>query len=128
MEFLVPIAICAIMPISIVFLVFMSQMNADNKRAKILIKAIEANNNIDADKLAAALEKPKKTAREILNGRMLRGCVFSFMGIAAGVLGIVFTYSIGDRKFAALLYLAAGACIAIGLGFLVTYFVTRKEN
>lgn len=128
MKFLVPIAICAIMPISIVFLFFMSQMNADNKRAKILIKAIEANNNIDADKLAAALEKPKKTAREILNGRLLRGCVFSFMGIAAGVLGIVFTYSIGDRKLAALLYLAAGACIAIGLGFLVTYFVTRKEN
>lgn len=73
MEFLVPIAICAIMPISIVFLVFMSQMNADNKRAKILIKAIEANNNIDADKLAAALEKPKKTAREILNGRLQIG-------------------------------------------------------
>ncbi len=59
-----------------------------------LIKAIESNCDIDADKLAEALQKPKKTALEILNLRLLRGCIFSLVGIAVCIIGII-AYSMG---------------------------------
>lgn len=64
MHTLVPIFICAILPMSIVLIVFLTIMNSDNKRAKVLIKAIEANNNIDTDRLAEALQRPRKSSRE----------------------------------------------------------------
>lgn len=38
---LVPIFICVVLPVAIVLIVFLAAMNSDNKRAKILIKAIE---------------------------------------------------------------------------------------
>lgn len=70
------------LPVAIVLIVYIAAMNSDNKRAKILIKAIEAGNGIDTKLLAEALRKPQKPAREILNLRLLRGCIFGFIGIA----------------------------------------------
>lgn len=57
----IPIFICVVLPISIVALVVRASINSDNKRAQVLIKAIESNCGIDADKLAEALQKPKKS-------------------------------------------------------------------
>ena len=106
-----------------------SQMNNDNKRAKVLIKAIESNCGIDADKLAEALQKPKKTAREILNLRLLRGCIFSFIGIALCIVGIT-SFCMGTEFSAdpvTFSLVFGGASLAIGLSYLVVYFVTRKQ-
>lgn len=74
---IVPIFVCVVLPVAIVAIVYAASINSDNQRSKVLIKAIESNCGIDADKLAEALQKPKKTAREILNLRLLRGCIFS---------------------------------------------------
>ena len=104
-------------------------MNSDNKRAKVLIKAIEANNNIDADKLAAALAKPRKTPLEILNKRLLRGCMFTFTGIALIIVALVSlaygTEFANDSVTLPMIF--GGALLAIGLSYLVVYFVTRKQ-
>lgn len=126
---LVPIFVCVVLPVAIVAIVFATAMNNDNKRAKVLIKAIESNCGIDADKLAEALQKPKKTAREILNLRLLRGCIFSFIGLALCVIGIVSYYCIGslsEDSFTVPMVFG-GASFAIGLSYLVVYFVTRKQ-
>ncbi len=126
---LIPIFICVVLPVAIVLIVFIAAMNSDNKRAQILIKAIEANNGIDADKLAEALQKPRKTAREILNLRLLRGCIFSFIGLALVTVGI--TNVISGTDFSAdpvtVPLLFGGVSIAVGVSFLVVYFVTRKQ-
>ena len=118
MEFLVPISICAILPISIVLVVFLASMYSEKKRAQVLIKAIEANNSIDADKLADALRKPKKTALEILNRRLLWGCIFSLIGIALLVLGFI-----NKTEF----FSFGGLSLALGASFLIVYFATRKQ-
>lgn len=128
-KILVPIFICVVLPVAIVGIVFAASMNSDNKRAKVLIKAIESNCNIDADKLAEAMRKPKKSAREILNQRLLMGCIFSFVGVALCILGLV-SYCTGqgfnsDPVTIPLMF--GGASLAIGLSFLVVYFVTRKQ-
>lgn len=126
---LVPIFVCVVLPVAIVAIVFAAAMNNDNKRAKVLIKAIESNCGIDADKLAEALQKPKKTAREILNHRLLRGCIFSFIGLALCIVGIVSlcmgTEFSADQVTVPLVF--GGASLAIGLSYLVVYFVTRKQ-
>lgn len=126
---LIPIFVCVVLPVAIVAIVFAAAMNNDNKRAKVLIKAIESNNGIDADKLAEALQKPKKTAREILNLRLLRGCIFSFLGIALCIVGLLYlcmgTESSIDYVNVPLVF--GTASLAIGLSYLVVYFVTRKQ-
>ena len=128
-EILVPIFICVVLPVAIVAIVCAAAMNSDNKRAKVLMKAIESGCGIDADSLAAALQKPKKTTREILNLRLLRGCIFSFIGLALCIVGIVSlcmgTEFSADSVTVPLVF--GGASLAIGLSYLVVYFVTRKQ-
>ena len=128
MAILVPIFICVVLPVSIVAIVFATVMNSDNKRAKVLIKAIESNCGIDADKLAEALRRPKKSELEILNLRLLRGCIFSFIGLVFCIMGIIFLCT-GTKFLYELVTLPmvfGGASLAIGLSYLVVYFVTRK--
>lgn len=130
MHDLVPIFICAIMPIAIVLIVFLTSMNSENKRAKVLIKAIESNNSIDTDKLAEALSKPKKTHQEILNLRLLRGCIFFLIGIALIVYCVIMAYNTGETigygAYTTPLIIGL-ISIAIGVSYLVVYFVTRGQ-
>lgn len=125
----IPIFICVILPIAIVFIVCRVTMNGDNKRAEILIKAIESDNGIDTDKLAESLQKPKKTLREILNLRLLRGCIFSLVGIALVIIGIVDGFVGTQFTMEAVSFpMALGAVsAAIGISYLIVYFVTRKQ-
>lgn len=126
---LIPIFVCVVLPVAIVAIVFAAAMNNDNKRAKVLIKAIESNNGIDADKLAEALQKPKKTAREILNLRLLRGCIFSFLGIALCIVGLLYLCMGAESSidYVNVPLVFGAASLAIGLSYLVVYFVTRKQ-
>lgn len=128
-DVLVPIFICVVLPVALVGLILTPKINSDNKRARVLIKAIESNCNIDADKLAESLRQPRKTAREILNLRLLRGCIFSLIGIALGAVGIwngiVEEDFEGDTAVFTLMF--GGISLAIGLSYLVVYFVTRKQ-
>lgn len=127
---LVPIFVCVVLPVSIVLIVFMAAMNSDNKRAQILIKAIESGNGIDADKLANALQKPKKTARELLNLRLLRGCMFSLIGLALVTIGLTaFSYTASfDEDPVTVPLIFGGSSLAVGLSYLIVYFVTRKQT
>lgn len=128
-DILVPIFVCVVLPVAIVGIYYWSQINAENKRAEILMKAIEANCGPDADKLAEALQKPRETAREILNLRLLRGCMFTFVGLGLCIVGIVSacmgTEFASDPVTVPLVF--GGASLAIGLSYLVVYFVTRKQ-
>lgn len=128
-DILIPIFVCVVLPVSIVLIEFLASMNNDNKRAKIIIKAIEANCPIDADKLAEALRKPQKSAREILNKRLLRGCIFSLIGLLLIILGIVNMAM--DSEFCvdgvSVPLIFGGGSMAIGISYLIVYFVTRKQ-
>lgn len=126
---IVPIFVCVVLPVAIVAIVYAASINSDNQRSKVLIKAIESNCGIDADKLAEALQKPKKTARQILNLRLLRGCIFSLIGLALFIVGIwAFCMDLEFRSEPVLLpLLFGGSSLAIGLSYLIVYFVTRKQ-
>lgn len=126
---LVAIFICVVLPIAVVLITALTKMNADNKRTQVIIKAIEANNDIDADKLADSLKKTQRTPLELLNLRLLRGCIFSFVGLALAIVGVVNlangALASSDPVTVPLMF--GGASLAIGLSYVVVYFVTRKQ-
>lgn len=123
------IFICVVLPVAVVLIVALTKINADNKRTQVIIKAIEANRDVDADKLADSLKKTPRMPQELLNLRLLRGCIFSFVGLALAIVGIVNlangTPAIEDQVTVPLMF--GGASLAIGLSYVVVYFVTRKQ-
>lgn len=124
---LIPIFVGALLPAFIVWVVFKTSSNKDNKNAEVLIKAIENNSSIDADKLIDALSKAQKTDIQILYLRLLRGCMFTFLGIIGFILAIIFTYQLPLSDMQYIFMVIGGLCFAIGISYLVVYFISRKK-
>ncbi len=123
---LIPIGVCIVLPIMIVWIVFKAKTNNDNKRADVLIKAIENNANIDAEKLAEALGKQQISAKELLNRRLLRGCMFTILGVAFSIIALTFSAAPEDMQFIS--YILAALSFAVGIAYLIVYFVTRNTT
>lgn len=126
-EIVVPIFICVILPVSIVWIICRMLTNKDNKNAEIIIKAIESDSAIASDKLVSSLENIEKSPIKLLQLRLLRGCMFSFTGIAAAIITGVVIADSPESKFYYFTMIVSGVCLAIGIAYLVVYFVTRKS-
>ena len=126
---LIVICICVVLPVLIVLITSLTKMNAENKRSQIIIKALEANKDVDTNKLLEAFKAPGKSAREILNGRLLRGCMYSLIGVALAVIGSVnlVTGSDFSDDCVTVPFIFGGISVAIGLSYLIVYYVTRKQ-
>ncbi len=128
-EILVPIFCGCVLPIAIVLIVALRKSNVVNKRSEILIRAIEANKEVDTDKLIEAMKEPKKSPQELLNARLLRGCMFSLIGlvlIIIGIVGLSIGISFMDDEVSAP-FIFGGISLAIGISYVIVYFITRKQ-
>jgi len=124
-DILIPLGVCVVLPVLIVWIVFRSAVISDRLRAQVLIKAIESNNCIDADKLAEAMQKPRKTPAEQQSMRLLRGCLFSLFGLCSLVYALVrLIIHEPEPGF----FVAALVSLPIGISYLVVYFVNRKSG
>lgn len=127
-EILVPIGICVILPLGIFWLYYRAQMNKENKRTEIIMKALESNSNLDTDSLVKVLENTSQTPQGIRYARLQRGCQYTLLGIA---LCVVFLISNGmeiDSDGAFLMIFAGAASIAVGISYLIVYFVSGKSS
>ena len=127
-EILVPIGICVILPLGIFWLYYRAQMNKENKRTEIIMKALESNSNIDTDSLVKALENTSQTPQGIRYARLQRGCQYTLLGIA---LCVVFLISNGkeiDSDMAFMMKFTGAASIAVGISYLIVYFVSGKSS
>ena len=126
---LTAILICVVLPIAVILIVSVAKIMKARMHTQVMIKAIEANNEVDAEKIAEAFKKQKRSERELLNLRLLRGCLFGFIGIALITLGIVSlctgTAFAEDPVTVPLTF--GGASLAVGLSYIVVYFVTRRQ-
>ena len=125
-DIIVPITICAILPIAIVLISALTKINRDNKRSEVLMKAIEANKDVNTDQLIRSLEKSGRSGKseiDLLNLRLLRGCIASLLGIASLICGLF------DRETSVgrMCFFFAAWMLAIGIGYLIVYFVTRNQ-
>ena len=126
-DILVPIFVCVVLPVAIVWLVMRARQNETNRKTEIMLKAIESGATIDTDFFKA--QQQTKTIKERLLGRLTAACVFSLLGTAGLVGGILFCNNIGwnlDKSPLPLLPVAGGILLAIGIALFIVYFVGKK--
>ena len=127
---LVPICVCVILPIAIVWIVMYTARFREAKRTEVLLKAIESGKDIDANMIANAMSKPHKaprTPRELLNVRLTVGLVFTLISVIFEAC-LIFGYCTGDLDTEFLLFSMFNSIpLGIGIAFLAVYFVTRKQ-
>lgn len=123
---LVPIAF-GIVAVFIVWIVFRSKTNRDNKNTEIVLKAIENNPDIDVDNMIKSLSKPRQTPLQLLHKRLLRGCIFTFIGLAFSLITAVMIFDANtDIDDVYEMLTVAGIFLSIGIAYLVVYFASRK--
>lgn len=128
-EILVPIFVCVVLPVSIVLIVSLRKWNSDNKRAEVLTKAIESGRNLDTEQLIESLRDPRNlhySEKEILYARLQRGCMFTLIGIALGI--VFFSGIIHDIDLPIMVLTVSLVCLAIGIAYLIVFFVSRSDT
>ena len=132
MEILVPIFVCVVLPVSIVLIISLQKRNSDNRRAQILLKAIEANKDLDVDRLTDAMSNGRvvMTPRELRNRRLLRGCIFTLVGIVLVTLGLCLKIDGMDLDYDSVFVpvMLGGCSLAFGVSYLIVYYVTRNQK
>ena len=118
---LLPISICVILPVLIVFIIGRVRQNETNRRAEIVLKAIENGQSIDPElfKSPKAKTSIKRDLLEKLNG----ACITTLMGLAFLLLCL---FKVTTFGFDAFLPYAAAAMLAAGIGLFVSYFAGKK--
>ena len=124
METLVPIFICVVLPVAIVWIVSYYRRLAAEKKAEVMLKAIESGTPVDPDFFKPEKKKAPSLKEKLLE-RLNGACVTSLMGVAFLVVHFFFP----DHNFVgfgSFLPLAGAILLAIGIGLFVVYFASKK--
>lgn len=119
-EILIPIGVVVVLPVAIVAIVFKSALASERNRKEIILAALEKNPNLDVEDLVKRMKKSEKLIKEKLLARLEHGCLCCLMGVAFVLL--YFFLSVQNE----FLIIAGAALIAVGIAFLVSYFVGRR--
>lgn len=120
-EILIPIGVAVVLPVAIVAIVFKSALASDRNRKEIILAALEKNPNLDVEDLVKRMKKSNKLIKEKLLARLERGCLCCLMGVAFMLL--YFFLGVQGEDF---ITVVGAALIAIGIAFLISYFVGRR--
>ena len=124
---LVPIACGCVLPIMIVWLSIRESMNKTNQRTKIVLAAIEKNPDMDIEELIEKISPKKKLLKEKLLSKLLWGGIIGLLGISFLVYGLLIDYRGGMNPNDLIrVYFAGGILFAVGIAFLVNYYMGRK--
>lgn len=128
-NFGVPFFICVVLPIVIVWLVARTRQHETDRKAEIMLKAIEAGVPVDMTQFEPAKKKAPKSIKQELLDKLNGACVTSLMGagfLILGILRVVIT-DFGRNMFINKFWLPAGAVLlAVGIGLFISYFVGKK--
>lgn len=120
-EIIVPIGVCVVLPVMVVWLVFRTRNHIVDRKADVLLKAIENGQDIDPEMFASD-DRSKRTKRSLkmnLLDKLQAGIILVIMGtvLVAGAMVIP------GKDF---LFIIASILLAIGIGFCVAFFVGKK--
>ena len=128
-EIIVPIFICAVMPVMIVWLIMRSYIIRENARRDIIVSAIEKNPDVNVKDLMEKTSafKEEKTLKEKLLNKLLWGCLCTFIGIIGGIIILIAVCSSNHSES---LFVTIGSiaapCLAVGIAFLINYYIGKK--
>ena len=123
-DIIVPIGICVVLPVMLVWLVTRVRRNEIDKKTEVMLKAIESGSTIDSDLFKEAPKKRKSTKERLLN-RLICGCAASIIGAALTAIGIIPWMTLEDDYYAPLL-IFGGISLAVGIALFIGFFVGRK--
>ena len=115
------------LPILIAAFIYRHKMNETNKRAEIVLKALEKNPDEVPEELLKSLNTPQKPLKERLLGKLLCGLALTIVGVAIVVIEFATHLSTNewfsdDRN----LMVLGAALFAVGVAFLIYFFVARR--
>lgn len=120
-DILVPIFICVLLPVAIVWIVGRTRQNETNRKTEVLLKAIESGAQIDPDMFKDKEKTPRSVKQQLLD-KLTTGCITSFMGAA-----FLAMYVLKVEFFLAdLLPIAGFILLAVGLAMFISYFVGKN--
>ena len=130
-DIILPIFMCVVMPVAIVWLVMRANQNETNKMAEIMLKAIEAGIPLDPDFFKTQTRTLQKSLKERLLGWLTAACILIAFGFGAILVGVVFilinnwTYETAPSAYS-LLTFAGGLVLVVGIALLVVYFIRKR--
>lgn len=126
-DILLPICICVVLPIMVVWLRTRAQQNEINRKTEVMLKAIESGSAIDNDFFKAqSLQKKPKSLKEKLLGRLTGACINSLLGVA-GLVGGSLLWQSGSENEDSLFLVGVGAILlAVGIALFIVYFVGKR--
>lgn len=127
-DILIPLGICVALPVLIVWLVNRTRQNETNRKTEIALKAIESGATIDANFFKST--NGEKTIKERLLKRLTGACIFTLMGIAFFITGLI-NRSLVDvvatsKDYIVFPLMSGGIFLAIGISLFIAFFVGRK--
>ena len=124
---LVPIACGCVLPILLAWFGIRQKMNETNKRTEIMLAAIEKNPEMDIEELMKKISPKKKLLKEKLLTKLLWGCITALLGLVLIGLGTYMGFAGGYNSADILTASCFGfVMLAIGIAFLINYFVGKK--
>lgn len=129
-EALIPISICAILPIIIVWLYLKNKSNETNRRAEIMKLAIENNTQqTDLSGLLNSLNSKQKGVKERLLTRLMWGGISTAIGL--GILAATYwtdnqnRVAYGHYAPSQEEYFAGGIFLLVGIAIIITFFISK---
>ena len=120
-----PIGICVVLPIVIAWLVNRRKTNETNRRAEILLKALELGSAIDLNLLQEP-QKPRSIKEKLLN-RLTAVWIVTLSGLPVIAFGIGLCYMGSNNREEGLMFAAIGGLIlAVGIALFCVYFAGKK--
>lgn len=129
---LLPIGICVVLPIVVVWLIIRARINRDNMRKDIILAAMEKNSDIDVEEMMKKLNEPKTLLKEKQLRKLLIGSalvIFSVLAYVAMAF-LMWQFELSQPEFMGMfteLSCIAVPSLAIGIAFLINYFVGKKK-
>lgn len=134
-DIIIPILVCVVLPVAIVWLVARTKQNETNRKAEIMLKAIEAGVPLDMTQFEPAKkQKANKSIKQDLLEKLNGACITGLMGIGFLTLGILRVVNTDFGRNTLLnnfwlnrFWLPAGCVLlAVGIGLFISYFVGKK--
>lgn len=128
-QLLVPIAICCVLPIMIVWLNNRRRIIENNSRTQIVLAAMEKNSDVDIEQLLKKMAptQKKKLLKEKLLTKLLWGCITLLLGVGLAIFCLCTSFGGGmtpsNLWFSGFM---STIMIAVGIAFLINYFIGKK--
>ncbi len=129
-DIILPIFMCVVMPVMIVWLVMWAKRHETDKMAEIMLKAMETGTPIDPDFFKQQV-RPRKSVKSRLVGLLTAACILMSIGIGFIIVGLViilgchWTLRSAPSGFSIIPF-TGGIVLVVGVALLVVYFIQKR--